>query len=151
MSKVNSKKAANSKKKLVKLDKEFEYADVDCQTYGIIERALGMCRFSIACVDGKTRKGCVRGSIQKKSRVEANDVVIVSLRDFDDSTCDIIYMFDAKGAARLRKEGLIPDEVSRGSVHSVEEAGVVFDFDSLADIKEEVVSDLNDPVDLEDI
>lgn len=146
MSRVNSKKAANSKKRMVHAVKQMEYADPDGQTYGVVEKALGMCRFSIACIDGITRKGCVRGAIQKKTRVEARDVVIVSLRDFDDSLCDIIYKYDSKGAAQLRKEGVIPNDKTCGVDVNEDDDGITFDFDTV-----EVQEEKAEEVEVDDI
>jgi initiation factor 1A len=154
MSKVNSKKAANSKKRMVKAEKQMEYADADGQTYGVIERALGMCRFSIMCVDGKSRKGCVRGSIQRKTKVEITDVVIVSLRDFDDLTCDIIHKYDSKGAAQLRREGLVPEELVKNQVgnEDVDDGMLSFDFNDLEQKNENIFPSIEEEeFDVDDI
>ena len=135
-----AKKGKNgaSRQGVVKHFKDIEYAD-DEQTYGIVEKALGERRFSIACLDGKTRKGVVRKSFKRSVRIEAKDVVIVSLRSFDDSNCDIIYKYDEKGIATLRKEGLIPNAISvEEQKEDEEECGIVFDFDELATKVEEV-------------
>lgn len=153
----NNKKAANSKKRTTKTERAMEYADPNGQVYGVIERAMGMCRFSIACVDGVKRTGCIRGSIKKKTKVAAGDVVIVSLREFEDSKCDIIHKYDDKAISQLRREGLIPNDVKVVSSHddAEDDGGVEFDFNSLeqeAAVLSDVEEDEEDEeVDVDDI
>ena len=70
-------------------------------------------------------------------RNKENDWLYV--RSFDDSNCDIIYKYDEKGIATLRKEGLIPNAISvEEQKEDEEECGIVFDFDELATKVEEV-------------
>jgi translation initiation factor 1A len=66
------------------------------QEYGYIKKILGNCRFDIVCYDKKERIGHVRGKLRKRVWFVAGDVVLLSLRDFQDGMCDMIqkYQYD---------------------------------------------------------
>lgn len=135
-----SKKVPNSKKRNVKAKKEIEYADPNGQTYGIISRALGACRFEICCVDNIKRIGCIRGSIKKKMKIYSGDVVIVSLRDFQDEKCDIIHKYDTNDVIPLRNKGLIPESIKNSFDN--DDDNMVFDFTDLAIDDDKLVDNL---------
>ena len=104
------KKAKNNtsiikiKRKLVLKEDEQEY----CQ----ITKLLGSCRVEGNCFDCKTRLCIIRGGIKKKMRILVGSVVIVSLRDFEDSKCDIIYLFDKDEIKELIKLGELPTNIN---------------------------------------
>ncbi len=85
---------------LVRKDPDQEYAQVT--------KTLGNCRLEVNCVDGKVRLANIRGSMRKKIWMTVNDVVLVSIRDFEDSKCDIIYKYTPKEIQKLKEEGSIP-------------------------------------------
>ena len=66
------------------------------QEYGFITKVLGNCKFNITCYDKKERIGHVRGKLRKRTWFVMNDVVLISLRDFQDDMCDMIqkYSYD---------------------------------------------------------
>ena len=68
----------------------------DEQEYGYITKILGNCRFTILCYDKKERIGHVRGKLRKRTFFEQGDFILVSLRNFQDSLCDMIqkYTYD---------------------------------------------------------
>jgi len=70
--------------------KNIIFKEVD-QEYGQVTAMLGNCRLRLDCIDGKTRLGKIRGAIRKKSWISANDVVLVSLREFEDDILQIIF------------------------------------------------------------
>lgn len=104
------KKAKNNtsfekiKRKLIFKEDEQEY----CQ----ITKLLGNCRVEGNCFDGKTRLCMIRGGIKKKMRIVTGSVVIVSLRDFEDGKCDIIYLYDKEEIKELIKLGELPDTIN---------------------------------------
>ena len=62
----------------------------DGQEYGQVTKLLGNCRFDVDCLDGKSRLCHVRGVLRKKKVfVKLGDLVIASLRDFEDGKADI--------------------------------------------------------------
>merc|ERR550539_1490277 len=43
------------------------------------------------CLDGMERIGKIRGKMRHRQRIRPGDWVLVSLRDFQDKKCDIIF------------------------------------------------------------
>jgi len=92
------------KRKLIFKEEQQEY----CQ----ITKLFGNCRVEGNCFDGKVRLCIIRGGIKKKMRILVGSVVIVSLRDFEDGKCDIIYLYDKDEIKDLIKLGEIPDNIN---------------------------------------
>jgi translation initiation factor 1A len=121
------------KKHYAPREKAIIFADDDGQLYGIIEKALGNCRFTVKCVDGTSLTCRVRGSIKKRTRVRAGDVVIVSIREFDDKNGDILYKYTDKHVLELKAADLIPSTVRVNEVDfdDMEDDAIAFDFDEI--------------------
>ena len=83
----------------------------DDQQYGQVTKLLGNCRLEISCFDGISRICHIRGSMRKKIWIGLNDVVLVSLRDFEENKGDVIYKFDLPEINYLKKENEIPNDV----------------------------------------
>ena len=54
----------------------------------------------------------IRGGIKKKMRIVVGSIVIVSLRDFEDGKCDIIYLYDKDEIKELIKLGELPETIN---------------------------------------
>jgi translation initiation factor 1A len=107
-----SKKQKNSTVNIMERKLEFKDTE-DNQEYAQIKKALGNSRFEAHFFDGKDRLAHAPRSLKKqKSFVKVGDVVIVSLRTFQDSKCDILYVYNSKEVKQLKKLGEIPMEVS---------------------------------------
>ena len=87
--------------------KNIIFKEVD-QEYAQVTALLGNCRLRLNCIDGKTRLGKIRGAIRKKMWISVNDVVLVSLRDFEDDKCDVLYAYKAPEVKYLQKLGELP-------------------------------------------
>ena len=81
------------------------------QQYGQVTKLLGNCRLEIACFDGVNRLCHIRGSMRKKVWIKMNDIVLVSLRDFEDAKGDILYKYEIPEINFLKKENEIPHDV----------------------------------------
>jgi translation initiation factor 1A len=81
------------------------------QEYAQVTALLGNCRLRLNCIDGKTRMGKIRGAIRKKSWISMNDVVLVSLREFEDDKCDVLHAYKPPEVIYLQKLGEIPTSI----------------------------------------
>eukprot|EP01063_Lacrimia_lanifica_P038387 TRINITY_DN816_c0_g1_i1.p2 TRINITY_DN816_c0_g1~~TRINITY_DN816_c0_g1_i1.p2 ORF type:complete len:178 (+),score=110.43 TRINITY_DN816_c0_g1_i1:51-584(+) len=81
------------------------------QEYGQVIKMLGNGRLEVYCFDGQRRLGVICGKMRKKSWVSNGDVVLVGLRDFQDSKCDVILKYLPDEAKRLQKLKEIPDHI----------------------------------------
>lgn len=101
----------------------------DDQICGVVTQVLGNCFFTVLCTDDKSRRCKIRrGQTRRIRRITTGDVLIVSLRSFDDSSGDIIHRYNDDDLIKLRREGIIPDsEAFGGSTSSTEhDSGFVF-------------------------
>ena len=94
------------------------------QEYAQITQCLGNCRFNVMCFDGKERMATMCGGMRKRRFVNMNDIVLVSLREWQDAKCDIIDSYDDNLTRKLKAKGLIPDSIN-------------IDSDSKQDVDEE--------------
>ena len=107
------KACKNTKNKNINVEKRsLVEADLGTQIYGVIDKALGSRFFDVSCLDNKTRRCKVR---KKRMKVKTSDVVIVSLRDFDDNNADIIYRYDSDEVRQLQKMGVLPSSEFLGN------------------------------------
>lgn len=75
------------------------------QTYGLVNKALGDRHFTVNCQDGQERLCHVRGKMKNRQFVKEGDIVLVTLRDFQDKNGDIIDIYTNDNIRSLRKSG----------------------------------------------
>ena len=138
------------------------------QEYAQIVRCKGNCRFDVLCFDGKERMAIMCGAMKKRRFVNANDIVLVSLREWQDSKCDIIDKYSASDVQKLKQKNLIPKSIKLEEKNDLDDEimddnlGFVFDYsmpneDSLSDKssseEESDDTDSDDPskIDIDDI
>ena len=126
MGKKNVKGGKKFKKKKDDSGGEYDlknviFKEVD-QEYGQVTALLGNCRLRLDCIDGKTRLGKIRGAIRKKSWIVLNDVVLVSLRDYEDDKCDVLHVYKPIEVIYLQKLGELPTTIKTGKI-DVEDNG----------------------------
>jgi translation initiation factor 1A len=83
----------------------------DGQDYGRVTRLLGDRRVTCFCNDGIERICKIRGALckgPKRQKIDVGDLVILSLRDCDDSNvCDILEKVSRTNWRHVRKEANI--------------------------------------------
>ena len=113
-------------------DRLLVFKDVEqFQEYAQAQKVLGSARFEVYCFDGKTRLATVRGNMRKKQWVKQGDVILVSLREYEDAKCDIIYLYKPKEVKNLKIYGEIPDtvKVNEDIVDKEDEQDIGIDFE----------------------
>lgn len=128
----NKKKAGkNTKSKNITDEKRnLIEPDLSCQVFGILTKTLGSRFFDVNCLDGKQRRCKVRN---KRLRVKQDDIVIISLREFDDKNADIIYRYNYEEVRELQRIGSLPSGESLGiklDENDIED-DCGFDFDNI--------------------
>eukprot|EP01007_Sphenomonas_quadrangularis_P000113 NODE_1051_length_1027_cov_174.204499_g872_i0.p3 GENE.NODE_1051_length_1027_cov_174.204499_g872_i0~~NODE_1051_length_1027_cov_174.204499_g872_i0.p3 ORF type:complete len:166 (-),score=32.77 NODE_1051_length_1027_cov_174.204499_g872_i0:476-973(-) len=81
----------------------------DGQEYAQVTKMLGNGRIEAFCFDGTKRLATIRGKMRKKVWVNAGDIVLLGLRDFQDGKADVIAKYQADEARALVKGGHIPE------------------------------------------
>merc|ERR1711870_178643 len=127
-------KAKRAKGSTEKVKKELEFKED-----GQVARMLGNGRCEVQCFDNVKRLCHIRGKMRKKVWVNQGDIVLVSLRDFQDEKGDIIVKYTAEEARNLKTYGELPEstkinetdivdgELSDDGVDFTEDAGVDID------------------------
>jgi translation initiation factor 1A len=114
---VKNKKGGKNHKKHKKQKGEGEYErelifkDAEGQEYGQVVKLLGNCRFDCECFDGKNRLVHIRGKLVSKTKLTPGDVVLISLREFEDRKADMLLQYNVREVKTLKSLGEIPDSV----------------------------------------
>lgn len=108
----------------------------DGQEYAQVLRMLGNGRLEAYCFDGVKRLCHIRGKMRKKVWVAAGDIVLVGLRDFQDSKADVILKYNADESRNLKAYKEIPDnaKINEGAVGVADEEAeddCAFSFDEI--------------------
>lgn len=77
------------------------------QEYSKIIKMLGNGRCECFCSDGLTRLGHIRGNMLKKVWISVGDIVLVSIREFQNSKADIIHKYTFEESKILKEYGEI--------------------------------------------
>jgi len=112
------------KKELVLKEEGLEYAKV--------LKMLGNGRLSAYCYDGVERLCHIRGKIKKKVWIGINDIILISLRDFQDGKADVLAKYSDQEIRQLIKIGELPmmhTEKSPNDDTELDDNG--FDFDDI--------------------
>ncbi|OEH78742.1 eukaryotic translation initiation factor y-chromosomal [Cyclospora cayetanensis] len=76
--------------------------------YGQVLRMLGNGRLEAHCFDGVRRLCHIRGKMRKRVWVNAGDIVLISLREFQDNKGDVIAKYTPDEARALKSYGELP-------------------------------------------
>jgi len=81
----------------------------DGQEYAQVTKMLGNGRLEAQCFDGEKRLAHIRGKMRKKVWINQGDIILISLRDFQDNKADVIVKYTAEEARNLKAYGELPD------------------------------------------
>ena len=81
------------------------------QEYAQVLRMLGNGRLEAFCFDGVKRLAHIRGKLQKKVWIAQGDIILISLRDYQDDKADVIYKYNNDEARNLKAQGELPDNI----------------------------------------
>ncbi|MCL4134721.1 UNVERIFIED_CONTAM: hypothetical protein GTU68_025902 [Idotea baltica] len=77
--------------------------------YGLAEKMLGNGRVLVKCFDEVIRVGHIRGKMKRKVWIGSGDLVLCSLREFQNKKCDIILKYLPDEIKQLKAQGCIKD------------------------------------------
>jgi translation initiation factor 1A len=123
-------KTGKNKNKNYQKTKEIQFKESEDQIYGKVSKMLGNNRLEVECFDGIKRLGHIRGSL--RVRIETADIILLSLRDFQDSKCDVIFKYSPEEVRILRSQNQIPPETKANLVEeTIEEDVGGFTFEDI--------------------
>ncbi|EGY19772.1 eukaryotic translation initiation factor 1A [Verticillium dahliae VdLs.17] len=74
----------------------------DGQEYAQVVKMLGNGRLEALCFDGTKRLGNIRGKLRKKVWINQGDIILLSLREYQDDKGDVILKYTADEARSLK-------------------------------------------------
>ena len=83
----------------------------DNQEYAKILKVNGSGRYNLFCFDGTERLGICAGNIKRKVRLTLDDIVLVSLWDFQDSKCSIVHKYETDEILKLKNQNEFPSTI----------------------------------------
>lgn len=119
----------HKKSKNVNITKNVPFKVEGCD-YGRVKDLLGNGRLRVVTFsDNIERIGHIRGSMYKKVWIAKDDIVLVSLREFQDSKCDIIHKYDTEDVKYLIKRGEFEITTNNQTIdkETIEQNDIVFE------------------------
>jgi len=123
------KKTDNFDRKLILKDPKED------QEYAKIKKVNGNGRYVLLCFDGTERLGIAAGNIKRKTRLGLNDIILVSLWNFQDSKCSIIHKYEEDEVQKLKNQGEFPKNINLDEDNEFSD-DVHFSFDMPSDEEE---------------
>lgn len=133
------KNDGDDKRELVFKDESQEYAQV--------LRMLGNGRLEAMCFDGEKRLAHIRGKMRKKVWINNGDIILLSLREFEDGKADVIQKYTPDEARSLKQHGELPEATKISEDAFGEDEGDEVEFQEPSDEDEEQ----DDDEDLDDL
>eukprot|EP01060_Flectonema_neradi_P032232 TRINITY_DN508_c0_g2_i1.p1 TRINITY_DN508_c0_g2~~TRINITY_DN508_c0_g2_i1.p1 ORF type:complete len:186 (+),score=44.57 TRINITY_DN508_c0_g2_i1:158-715(+) len=109
------------------------------QEYGQAIKMLGNSRLQVYCFDGVQRLGVICGTLRRRVWINPGDTVLVSLREFQDTRCDVVFKYLSEEVKRLQKMNEIPDQTraNEGESHLSCDTNIVFEAMSDSEIPDD--------------
>lgn len=120
----------------------------DNECYAKVVNVLGGCRLTCQCYlqDPKTKEtymkemiGVIRGNMRKRVWITKDDVILASLRGFQDDKCDVIWKFTPEEVRELQEEKELPSILVNDSGETEKESILFGDNDIISDSEDEEV------------
>ncbi|KAK2195219.1 bifunctional Translation initiation factor 1A (eIF-1A) [Babesia duncani] len=93
------------------------------QEYAQVLRMLGNGRLEAYCFDGNRRLCHIRGKMRKRVWVNAGDIILVSLRDYQDNKADVIAKYTPDEARSLKAYGELPESTKINETDMYDDEG----------------------------
>ncbi|KAF7316912.1 Eukaryotic translation initiation factor 1A [Mycena chlorophos] len=108
----------------------------DGQEYAQVVKMLGNGRLEAQCFDGEKRLAHIRGKMRKKVWINQGDIVLLSLRDFQDDKADVIVKYTADEARNLKAYGELPEnaKINETDTFGEEDGECTFEFGDEGDL-----------------
>eukprot|EP00389_Voromonas_pontica_P005866 GDKH01008787.1.p1 GENE.GDKH01008787.1~~GDKH01008787.1.p1 ORF type:complete len:153 (-),score=43.37 GDKH01008787.1:223-681(-) len=117
------------------------------QEYAQVLRMLGNGRLEAYCFDGNKRLCVIRGKMRKKVWVRNQDIVLVSLREYQDEKADVILKYTPDEARQLQSEGELPANIRINENEGGDDDGDI-EFNDKAGSDDDDGSSDSEPVDI---
>lgn len=109
---------------------DYEHREIALATegtqYASVKAVLGNSRVEVVSfTDGLKRIGHIRGSMYKRQWVCKDDIVLISVREFQPDRCDIVCKYNKDEVLKLQRLGHLPETLA-ADASCVEHGEVLF-------------------------
>lgn len=111
----------------------------DGQEYAQVLKMLGNGRLEAYCFDGVKRLCHIRGKLRKKVWINQGDIILVGLRDYQDTKADVILKYNPDEARNLKSYGELPENAKINEI-SLKEFGEDDDEEDIIEFGDDVDS-----------
>lgn len=111
------------------------------QVYGQVMQMLGNGRLRAHCSDGQIRLANIRGKLRKKVWINQGDVILLSLRDYQDAKADVLLKYTPDEAKVLKAKKEILDTVKLNDLDVGHEDHDIIEFGSESENDESSASE----------
>ncbi|BGP27037.1 Translation initiation factor 1A [Rhodotorula toruloides] len=118
------------------------------QEYAQVLKMLGNGRVEAMCFDGEKRLAHIRGKMRKKVWINQGDIILLSLRDFQDDKADVIQKYSADEARKLKQYGELPETAKINETAADEEHDGLVEFDEVSGEEDAGAAESSDDDDL---
>ena len=124
------------------IPREIIFKENELQEYAKITKSLGNCRCETIDPNKNIRIGIIRGSMRKKIWIKQDDIVLLSLRDFQKNKADIILKYSKSEVRFLQFQKEIPHDFGSSNIINSEndtdtilfDDDIEFDLDDIENI-----------------
>ena len=82
----------------------------DGEEYALVDKMVGGARCHITLPDQSTKLAIIRGKLRKRRTwISVGDLVLVSIRDFQEDKCDVIHKYTNGQIQILQRKKLLPE------------------------------------------
>jgi len=110
-------------------NRDVPHAERGVSEYAWVTKMLGNGRVTVKNADKNERLGIIRGSMRKRDWISVGDLVLVTLRGFQDDKVDIVFRYNESEVRLLRKWGEICQEERERDEAEATEDFVAFEED----------------------
>lgn len=112
----------------------------DGQEYAQVLKMLGNGRLDALCFDGIKRLCHIRGKLRKKVWINCGDIILIGLREFQDTKADVILKYTSDEARNLKSYGELPEstKLNENTFEDDNDENITFDDFDEDDDNEEI-------------
>jgi translation initiation factor 1A len=96
------------------------------QDYAVVTKVNGGSRFVVGFANRSERLGKLCGRLQRGTRVAVGSIVLCALRDFQDSKCDIVHVYNQDQVQMLADSGDLNLAVLGPGVDTSNDSNITF-------------------------
>jgi len=121
------------------------------QVYGVATKMLGNLRLMAKCEDQIERLCIIPGRFKRRCWISVGTLLLLNLREYQDSKCDVIYVYNSTDVKRLQQDG----ELDSLMPETEKDKGIIFYANDDEETKTSKVVDFtvdsDEEIDLEDL